>query len=396
MFKDVVIVSATRTAIGSFGGSLKDVSCVDLGATVIKESILQAKIAPEKVEEVVLGCVGQHGWSPFLARLAALKAGCSIESTGQTVNRLCASGLQAVVTAAMLIDRDDAKVCIAGGVENMSGYPYHSYNMRWGKKMGNAELIDSLSVALGEPVAGDEGNNIHIANTAENVAQKYQITRQEADEYALNSQLKALTAIAEDRFVDEIVAIEVPEGRATRCFKVDEYPRSTSLEKLGKLRPILGKDGVITAGNASGINDGAAAMLITNTKTATDNGCNVGWKIIDYAVAGVEPEYMGMGPVLATNKLLAKVGKTVDEIDLWEVNEAFAVQALACIRELGIPEDKVNVNGSGISLGHPIGATGAIISVKLLHEMKRRDAKYGIATLCIGGGQGLSVLYENV
>lgn len=396
MFQDVVAVSAVRTPVGSFGGSLKDVSTVDLAALAIKEAAGRAGIAPEQVDEVVLGCVGQYGYNPFLARLAGLKAGCSVESTGQTVNRLCASGLQAVVTAATAIDHQDAGICVAGGAENMSSFPYSSFTNRWGARMGAVELKDSLTLALAEPVQGDEGKDIHIAITAENIAGRYGITREEADAYAAEGQRRALTAIADGKFRDEIVPVEVREKKNTRIFDTDEHPRETTVEKLARLRTIVKADGVVTAGNASGINDAAAAMVLMSGKKAKELGIAPLARVVDYAVAGVDPEYMGLGPVASTRKLLEKAGLEIGDIGLFELNEAFATQAIACIRELGIAPELVNVNGSGIALGHPIGATGAVISVKLLYEMRRRKVRYGIAALCIGGGQGLSVLFERV
>ncbi|QHQ59659.1 acetyl-CoA C-acyltransferase [Anaerocolumna sedimenticola] len=394
MFEDIVVLSAVRTPVGSFGGSLKDISTIDLGVIAVKEAIARAGIDSKEVEEIVIGCVGQYGLNPFLARLVGLKAGCSVESSGQTVNRLCASGLQAIVTAAMTVDHGDAAVCVAGGAENMSSFPYSSYTNRWGARMGNAVLVDDLTMALSEPVAGMEGTDIHIAITAENIAAKYGITREEADTYALAGQNKAKAAIQAGKFKDEIVPVEVKEKKQVRLFDTDEHPRETSKESLAKLRTIVKKDGVVTAGNASGINDAAAAMVITTGAKAKEMGCQPIAKIIDYAVAGVDPDYMGMGPVASTKKLLKKVNLPLSEIGLVELNEAFATQAIACIKGLNLNPDIVNVNGSGIALGHPIGATGAVISVKLLFEMKRRGVKYGISTLCIGGGQGLSVLFE--
>lgn len=391
MFQDVYVVSYARTPVGRFGGSLKDVSTIDLATHVIKNVIERAGIEATSVEEVVLGCVGQYGLNAFLGRIAALKAGCSDESSGQTVNRLCASGLQAIVTAATAIDHKDMSLVVAGGSENMSGYPFSSYGSRWGLRMGNAELTDTLLTALIEPFSGT-----HIAITAENIAERYGLSRERIDAYALESQCRAANAIAEGYFVDEIVPVEVKEKRETRLFTTDEHPRATTMEKLGKLKTIFKKDGVVTAGNASGINDAAAAMVLMDTATMKAHNCSPKAKILDYAVSGVDPNYMGMGPVGATQKLFAKTGMNVKDIGLWELNEAFASQSLACMDELGLDPAIVNVNGSGISLGHPIGATGAVIAVKLLSEMKRRDVRYGVATLCIGGGQGMSVLFENI
>lgn len=390
MFKDVVIISAARTAVGSFGGSLAGFKTTELAEKAVRAAIERAGIPAAMVDEVVLGCVGQHGVNGFLARIAALNAGCSHESTAQTVNRLCASGLQAIVTAATAIDHGDIEVAVAGGAESMSNFPYNSYNMRFGARMGDVPFEDALTAALSEPFKGG-----HIAQTAENIAEKYGISREELDEYALMSQQRAAAAIAEGKFEDEIIPIEVKRKKETFVFDTDEHPRQTSLEKLAALKPLFKKGGVVTAGNASGVNDAAAAVAIMSGSKAAELGLPQLVRIVDYAMAGVDPDYMGLGPVPATRKLLSKAGIKASEVGVWEINEAFAAQALACIRELGLPLERVNLNGSGISLGHPIGATGAVISVKLINEMKRRNEKYGVATLCIGGGQGLSVLYEN-
>lgn len=278
----------------------------------------------------------------------------------------------------------------------MSSFPYSSFTNRWGARMGNVELKDSLTLALAEPVEGAAGKEIHIAITAENIASRYGITREEADAYAAEGQRRTLEAIAGGKFRDEIVPVEVREKRGVRVFDTDEHPRETTPEKLAGLRTIVKADGIVTAGNASGINDAAAAMILMSKETAGEMGITPLAKVVDYAVAGVDPAYMGLGPVASTRKLLEKTGLEIGEIGLFELNEAFATQAIACIRELGISPELVNVNGSGIALGHPIGATGAVISVKLLYEMRRRNVRYGIATLCIGGGQGLSVLFERI
>ncbi len=391
MFKDAVIVSMARTPVGRFGGSLKDFSTIELATIAVKAAIERSGVDPNKIEEVVLGCVGQYGLNAFLARIVGLKAGCPVESSGQTVNRLCASGLQAIITGAMTIDHGDAEVVVAGGAESMSNFPYSISGARWGLKMGNNQLTDDLMTALIEPFSGT-----HIGITAENIAEKYNITREELDAYALESQNRAAKAIREGKFKDEIVPIEIKGRDGVQIFDTDEHPRQTSLEKLGRLRPAFKEGGLVTAGNASGINDGAAAVVIMSSDKAKELNCKPIARIVDYAVSGVEPSYMGMGPVSATNKLLDKLDMNITEIGLFEINEAFASQAIACIRELNIDPAIVNVNGSGISLGHPIGATGAIISIKLINEMRLRNIRYGIASLCIGGGQGLSVLFESM
>lgn len=391
MFQNVMVVSAVRTAVGSFGGSLKDFETTKLGEIAIRAAVERAGIAPDCVEEVILGCVGQYGLNGFLARIAALNAGLSIHSSAQTVNRLCASGLQAVVTGATAIDHRDMDIVVAGGAESMSNFPYCSYQTRFGARMGDIVTKDALTTALAEPFTGT-----HIAMTAENIAEKFGFTREQVDAYALESQRRARAAIEVGKFREQIIPVEVKEKKATRIFDTDEHPRDTSMEKLGKLKPIFKKDGLVTAGNASGINDAAAAMVLMHGDKAREMGITPIARVVDYALAGVDPNYMGLGPIDATRKLFERTGLSAREIDLFELNEAFASQAMACIQELGLDGDKVNVNGSGISLGHPIGATGAVISVKLLYELERIGGRYGIATLCIGGGQGLSVLYENL
>lgn len=391
MFQNVMVVSAVRTAVGSFGGSLKDFETTKLGEIAIRAAVERAGIASDCVEEVILGCVGQYGLNGFLARIAALNAGLSIHSSAQTVNRLCASGLQAVVTGATAIDHRDMDIVVAGGAESMSNFPYCSYQTRFGARMGDIVTKDALTTALAEPFTGT-----HIAMTAENIAEKFGFTREQVDAYALESQRRARAAIEAGKFREQIIPVEVKEKKATRIFDTDEHPRDTSMEKLGKLKPIFKKDGLVTAGNASGINDAAAAMVLMHGDKAREMGITPIARVVDYALAGVDPNYMGLGPIDATRKLFERTGLSAREIDLFELNEAFASQAMACIQELGLDGDKVNVNGSGISLGHPIGATGAVISVKLLYELERIGGRYGIATLCIGGGQGLSVLYENL
>lgn len=393
MLSKPVILSAVRTAIGSFGGSLKNKSAVELGTVSVKGAIERAKIAATQIDEVVLGCVGQYSLNAFLARIVALKSGCTENSTAQTVNRLCASGLQAIITAAMLIENGDMKITVAGGVESMSNYPYYLNSARWGMKMGvaNNSVEDAITTALSEPFTGV---NTHIAVTAEKLAEKYSISRKELDEYALRSQERALAAIQNGFFKEQIIPVEIEDKKQTVLFETDEHPRSTSIEKLSALKPFAKNDGVITAGNASGINDGAAAVVLADEQTAKELGLRPIARLLDFAVAGVDPSIMGLGPVFSTRKLLEKTGFPLKDIDLIELNEAFAAQAIACIRELDLDSEKVNVNGSGISLGHPIGATGAIISTKLIHEMIRRKVRYGISALCIGGGQGMSALFE--
>lgn len=391
MQKDIVIVSGARTAVGSFGGSLKQFETSDLGGFAIKEAVARAGLKPEDIDEVVMGCVGQVAENAFMSRMCSLKAGIPIEAGALTVNRLCSSGLQAIVTAAMEIDNDFATIVAAGGAESMTNLPYYVRKARFGYRMGHAELEDGLITALSDPMTRD-----HMGITAENIAEKYGLTREEQDEYAYGSQMKAAKAQKEGKFKDEIIPLEVKVNKKeTRIFDQDEFIRADStIEKLGKLRPAFKKDGTVTAGNASGINDCGAAVVVMSAETAAEKGLKPIVKIVDAAVAGVDPAYMGLGPIPAVKRLWAKTGIGDDQIGLYELNEAFASQSLACIRDLGLNPDKVNVNGSGISIGHPIGATGCMITIKLMNEMVRRHEKYGVATLCIGGGQGLAVLFE--
>ena len=389
--KDIVIVSGARTGIGMFGGSLKDFEASDLGGIAINAAVKRAGIKPEEVDEVVMGCVGQAAENAFLARVASIKAGIPYEATALTVNRLCSSGLQAIYTAAMEIDNGFCNIAVAGGAESMNNIPYYVRNARYGYRMGHAELEDGLITALSDPITRN-----HMGITAENVAERYGITREEQDEYAVISQTRAAKARSEGKFKDEIIPVEVKVNKKeTKIFAEDEYIRENStVEKLAKLRPAFKKDGTVTAGNASGINDAGAAVVLMTAEEAKKRGLKPVVRVADAAVAGVDPAYMGIGPIPAVRKLLEKTGLTLDDIGLIELNEAFASQSIACIRELGLDINKVNVNGSGISMGHPIGATGCIITIKLMNEMVRRQVRYGIATLCIGGGQGLAVLFE--
>lgn len=389
--ESIVIVSGARTGIGSFGGSLKDLQATDLGGIAIKGAIEKAGIKPEEVEEVVMGCVGQAAENAFMARVSSIKAGIPYEATAVTVNRLCSSGLQAIYTAATEIDNGLCDIAVAGGGESMTNLPYYLRNARSGYRMGHGELEDGLITALSDPISRD-----HMGITAENIATKYNITREDQDEYAVISQNRAEAAKKAGKFADEIVPVEVKVNRKeTKIFAEDEYIREgTKIANLVKLRPAFKKDGTVTAGNASGINDCGAAVVLMKEEEAKKRGLIPIVKIVDAAVAGVDPAYMGIGPVPAVKKLLKKTNISLDDIGLIELNEAFASQSLACIRELGLDMDKVNVNGSGISMGHPIGATGCIITIKLMNEMVRRNVRYGVATLCIGGGQGLAVLFE--
>jgi len=386
MYKNIGILSTARTAIGAFGGSLKSFQAYELAGLAVKEAIARTQISPEQIDEVLMGCVGQYGLNIFLSRLAGQKAGLPHKVTGQTINRMCASGLQAIASGADYIASGHGTFVVAGGAESMSNYPYSVQGARWGLKMGNGQLQDDLLNALIEPFTGT-----HIGITAENIADKHGITREQADQYALNSQEKALKAVSEGKFKEEIFTVEIQDRKSTVTFEVDEYPRETSLEKLAKLRSAFTKDGVTTAGNASGINDGAAAMVLADLSKTDAKPLAY---FLDYAVAGVDPSIMGMGPVPAIRKLMERTGLNMKDIGLFELNEAFAVQSLACVQELGVDPATVNVNGGAISLGHPIGASGAVVSIKLISEMRRRKIRYGVSALCIGGGQGMAALFE--
>lgn len=391
--ESIVIVSGCRSAVGKFQGSLKDLEASDIGGIVIKEAVKRSGLKPEDIDEVVYGCVGQAAENAFAARLASVKAGIPYEASALTVNRLCSSGLQAIVTAAQEIRDGMCEIVVAGGCESMTNIPYYVRHARSGYRMGHGELEDGLITALSDPFTGN-----HMGWTAENVAAKYGISREEQDRWAAISQERAAKAQEDGKFADEIVPIEVKiSKKETAVFDKDEHIRpGTTVEKLAKLRPAFKADGSVTAGNAAGINDAAAAVVLMKESKAAQLGLKPVVRLVDVAVAGVDPSLMGIGPVPAFKKLLDKTGIKKEEIGLIELNEAFAAQALACMKELGLDEEIVNVNGSGISMGHPIGATGCIITVKLMNEMVRRQVRYGVATLCIGGGQGLAVMYELV
>ncbi|MDR1640000.1 MAG: thiolase family protein [Clostridiales bacterium] len=386
MYKNIGIYGMARTPVGSFGGSLKNLDAVDLGAIVISEAAKRSGFAPESIDEAIMGCVGQHGLNIFLGRLAGQKAGLPESVTGQTVNRMCASGLQAIVTGADMISSGHASIVVAGGAESMSSLPHTVAGVRWGLRMGGAKLDDDLANVLIEPFTGT-----HVGVTAENIAQNYNFSRLDLDSYALESQNRALAAIDQGKFKKEIVAVQIVDKKQTLLFNTDECPRKISLEKLSKLNPVFLPDGLVTAASASCISDGAAALVIADTDKADQKPLA---KLVDYAVSGLDPAYMGLGPIYATKKLLKQTGLAISDIGLAELNEAFASQALACIKDLGLSMDIVNVNGGGLSLGHPLGATGAIISIKLVNEMRRRSVRYGLVSLCIGGGQGMSALFE--
>ena len=390
--REVVIASAVRTALGSFGGSLKDVPAVDLGALVIKEALNKAGVKPECVDEVLMGNVIQAGLGQNPARQAAVKAGLPVEIPSMTINKVCGSGLRCVALAAQMIKAGDADVIVAGGMENMSQGPYVLRTARFGQRMGDGKMVD----AMVNDALTDAFNGYHMGITAENIAEQWGLTREMQDEFAANSQIKAEAAIKAGKFKDEIVPVVIPQRKGDPIvFDTDEFPRfGTTAEKLAKLRPAFKKDGTVTAGNASGINVGAAALVVMSAEKAKELGVTPICKIVSYGSKGLDPSIMGYGPFYATKKALEGTGLTVADLDLIEANEAFAAQSLAVAKDLEFDMSKVNVNGGAIALGHPVGASGARILVTLLHEMMKRDAKRGLATLCIGGGMGTALVVE--
>lgn len=390
--REVVIASAVRTAIGSFGGGLKDVSAIDLGAIVIKEALSRAGVKGEMVDEVIMGNVIQAGLGQNPVRQSVIKAGLPVEVPAMTINKVCGSGLRSVSLASQIILAGDADIIVAGGMENMSRAPYVVHTARWGQRMGNGNMVD---VMINDGL-WDAFNNYHMGITAENIAEKWNISKEDQDNFAVASQNKAEKAIKEGRFKEEIVPVVIPQRRGDSIiFDTDEFPRfGSNIESLQKLKPAFKKDGTVTAGNSSGINDGAAAFIIMSAEKAKELGIKPLAKIISYGSKGVDPSIMGYGPFAATNKALDKARIKVEDLDLIEANEAFAAQSIAVARDLKFNMDKVNVNGGAIALGHPIGASGARILVSLLYEMQKRDAKRGLATLCIGGGMGTAVVVE--
>jgi acetyl-CoA C-acetyltransferase len=390
--KEVVIVSAVRTAIGNYGGALANVSPADLGALVIKEALERAGVKPELVDEVYMGCILQAGQGQGVARQAAIKAGLPAEVPATTINMLCGSGLRTVSLAAQTIISGDNDIVVVGGTENMSMAPYLLPNARWGYRMGDGQVKDSMI----NDALTDAFNNYHMGITAENLAERYSISREEQDAFSCASQNKAEAAQVAGRFADEIVPVIMPQKKGDPIiFDRDEFPKAgMTVEKLAKLRPAFKKDGSVTAGNASGINDGAAALVVMSKEKAEALGLKPLATIVSFANAGVDPAYMGYGPVPATQKALKKAGLSLEDMDLIEANEAFAAQALSVGKALDWDSERVNVNGGAIAIGHPVGASGARILVTLLHEMGRRESQYGLATLCIGGGMGTSLIVK--
>jgi acetyl-CoA C-acetyltransferase len=389
---DVVIVSGCRTPIGSFGGAFKDVSAVELGTVAVREAVRRAGVRPDQVDEVILGCILQAGLGMNPARQCAIKAGLPDSVPAHTVNKVCGSGLKAVMLAAQAIRCGDAEVVVAGGTESMSGAPFLLPGARWGERLGHGKVVDHM---IHEGLT-DAFHDIHMGMTAENLVERYGIGRADQDAFAAESQARAEAAIREGRFKEEIVAVPVAQKKGeAKSVDTDEYPRpGTTAETLARLNPAFKKDGTVTAGNSSGINDGAAALVVAGSERAKGLGLKPVARIVSYASAAVDPKVMGIGPVPAVRRALEKAGLAADRIELWELNEAFAAQSLAVLRELKIEPAKVNVNGGAIALGHPIGASGARVLVTLLHALKARGLRRGLAGLCIGGGQGVAMVVE--
>jgi acetyl-CoA C-acetyltransferase len=394
MTREVVIVSGVRTAVGTFGGSLKDHTPTQLGAAVLREAVARAGLGADDVHHVVFGhVVNTEPRDMYLARVAAIEGGLSQDVPAMTLNRLCGSGLQAVVSAAQAILLGDADVAVAGGAEVMSRGPYHLPSARWGARMGDGKMVDMMVGALHDPF-----QTIHMGVTAENIAKKWGIGREEQDALAVESHRRAAAAIREGRFKSQILGIELKSRKGTVTFDTDEHVREdASAEGMAKLRPVfLKENGTVTAGNASGINDAGAALVLMEARAAKARGLEPMARLVSYAHAGVDPAYMGIGPVPASRKALERAGLKAADMDVVEANEAFAAQALAVTRDLGLDPAKVNPNGSGISIGHPIGATGALITIKAVHELQRTQKRHALVTMCIGGGQGIAAVFERV
>ncbi len=393
MNKEIVILSAVRTAIGDFGGALKDIPPTQMAASVVSESVTRAGLSPEDVGHCVFGnVVHSEPKDVYLSRVAAINGGLPQETPALTLNRLCGSGLQAIVSAAQQIETGHCDSAVAGGAESMSRVPYWSSSMRFGQRMGDATMIDAMVGALSDPF-----DSCHMGVTAENIAKKWDISREEQDALAVESHHRAAKAIEAGYFRQQILSVDVKQRRQTVSFEVDEHVRGdATIEGMAKLRPVFDKEGSVTAGNASGLSDAAAAVVLMERGAAEARGLKPMARLAGYSFAGVDPRYMGIGPVPAVRKLLNQTGVAIDEIDLFEVNEAFAAQALAVIRDLDLPLEKTNPNGSGVSLGHPIGATGCILTVKAMYELQRTGGRYALVTMCIGGGQGIAALFERI
>jgi acetyl-CoA C-acetyltransferase len=391
--REVVVLSGVRTPVGSYGGSLKDFSPATLGAMVIREAVARAGVAPDDVGHVVFGhVIPTEKHDVYLARVAAVNAGLPVKVPAVTVNRLCGTGLQAIVDAAQMIMLGDADCTVAGGSESMSRGAYLAENHRWGQRMGSSELVDTVTGGLTDPF-----DDYPMGVTAENVAEKWGISREEQDALAVESHRRAAQAAASGYFKEQILPVEVKSRKGTTVVDHDEHIRTDAdLESMAKLRPVFKKDGSVTAGNSSSMNDAAAAVVLMDRAVAEDRGLSPMARLVGYSYAGVEPKYMGIGPIPAVKSLLEQTGLTVDDLDVIELNEAFAAQAIAVVRDLGLSEDKTNPNGSGISIGHPISATGSILTVKALYELERTSGRYALVTMCIGGGQGIAAIFERL
>lgn len=399
MVKNVVIVDSVRTAIGKLGGAMGNVTADYLGEYVIRELVKRTKVDPNTIDEVIFGQAKQSADISNIARVSSLRAGLPLSVPGYTLHRQCGSGLQAINNAVQQIQSENGEILLVGGAESMSTAPYYVSGVRFGVRAGNVELKDPNTASQpGSQPSEVYGEDITMGLTSDNVAKKYEFTREEQDAFALQSQERAQKAIEEGLFKDQIVPVEVKERRKTVTFEVDEHPRQTSMEALAKLRPVFSENGTTTAGNASGRNDGAAALLVMSEDKAKELGYTQGLRVIAQAAAGVDPNTMGTGPIPATKKALEKAGLTIEDIDVIELNEAFAAQSLAFLKDFNLPYDseKVNPNGGAIALGHPIGATGAILMTKLMHELRRTNKRYGLVTLCIAGGLGIATIVENV
>ena len=391
--REVVVLSGVRTAVGKYGGSLKDFPPTKLGAMVVREAVSRAGIEPAEVGHVVFGnVIHTDKRDMYLSRVAAVEGGLPVETPALTLNRLCGSGLQAIVSAAQAIKLGDANAAVAGGAESMSRGQYWLPSMRWGQRMNDGAVVDAMVGALTDPF-----DDCHMGVTAENVAEKWGISRQDQDELAVESHRRAARATQAGYFDTQILPVDVPVKGGTVPFKADEQIRpDASVESMARLKPVFARDGSVTPGNASGINDAAAAVVLMDREAAEQRGLKPRARLVAYAHAGVEPRYMGIGPVPAVRKVLDRAGLQVKDIDLFEVNEAFAAQALAVIRDLGLPMDATNPNGSGISIGHPIGATGCILTIKAMYELERTGARRALITMCIGGGQGIAAIFERM
>ncbi len=389
--EDIVLLSGVRTAIGTMNGSFSQTPASDLGAAVIRDSVERAGLEPEQIDQVILGCVGQVAEDGYIARVATLKAGLPIGTPAYTVNRICGSGLESINTAARWLQTGDAEIIVAGGAENMTMQPYLLRRGRSGYRLGHDAVEDNLLHLISDPY-----ESCHMGITAENLAEQFEVSRETQDEVSVRSQERALAAIEAGYFKEQILPVEVRQGRNTVTFDTDEHPRRTDMESLGRLRPAFKADGQVTAGNSSGINDGAGAVVVTTASKAAELGLTPKFRLVARAQAGVEPRIMGSGPIPAMQSALEKAGLTVDDMDTIELNEAFASVAAACSAALDLPEEKTNPNGGAIALGHPVGASGTILTVKAMYELERIDGQYAMVSLCIGGGQGIASIFERI